>query len=127
MNNVEFVYLYRDGGNYKKWGRVVFEPICATAILSSGEGLRHAFLQDGLFIASQIRVPEVFLYADGEFSFDDHCYHEFERARATSESADDAHYRSPEFLIRQARRGWQEFDPYNSEGSLGSFLRSRML
>ncbi len=131
MNNVEFVYLYRDGGNYKKWGRVVFSNPDRLNSLSVGEGLRHAFLQDGLFIASQIRVPEVFLYADGEFSFDDHCYHEFERARATSESADDAHYRSiTEFLlevIREARRGWQEFDPYNSEGSLGSFLRSRML
>jgi hypothetical protein len=129
MDNVGFTYLYRDGGNYKQWGRVVFSN---RDRLSSGaveKELRLAFLQDGLFIASQIRVPEIFLYAGGVFSFDDHCYHEFDGARPTSESADDMHGRSiTDFLAEaawQAQRGWQPFDPYDSEGSLGSYLASR--
>jgi hypothetical protein len=72
VDNVEFIYLYRDGGNYKKWGRVVFSNPDGMGSDSVEERLRQGFLQDGLFIASQIRVPEVFLYAGGEFSFDDH-------------------------------------------------------
>jgi hypothetical protein len=131
MDNLEFTYLYRDGGNHKKWGRVVFSNPDRLNGNSIDERLRLAFLQDGLFVASQIRVPEIFLYAGGEFSFDDHCYHEFDGARPTHESADDVHRRSiTEFLaevIRQAQLGWRAFDPYDSEGSFGSFLNSHVL
>ena len=131
MDNVEFTYLYRDGGNYKKWGRIVFSnPDQLTSSCIEKE-LREAFLQDGLFIASQIRVPDVFFYLDGEFSSDDHCYHEFDRARPTSRVADDTNGRSiSEFLVevnREAKIGWKAFDPYDSEGSLGYFLTFRVL
>ena len=128
MSNIEFSYLYRDGGNYKKWGRVVFSNIDELNSESVERELRQAFLEDGLFIASQIRVPEVFLYSVGKFSSDDHCYHEFNCVRQTASRADDTHRRSiGEFLAeitQEARRGWQVFDPYDSEGSYG-FLASR--
>ena len=126
MDNVEFIYLYRDGGNYKKWGRVVFSNPEETNCELVDARLRPAFLQDGLFIASQIRVPDVFLYADGGFSFDDHCYHEFDSARPTAKTADDVYGRAiTEFLAevtQQAEIGWRTFDPYDSEGSFGSYL-----
>jgi hypothetical protein len=130
VDNFAFVYLYRDGSNYKKWGRVVFSNPDALISDSAEEKLRLAFLQDGLFIASQIRVPEAFIYAGGNFSFDDHCYHEFDGIRATDDSGDDAFGRSiTEFLTevtQQANRGWREFDPIDSEGSFGRFLTSRL-
>lgn len=129
MDNVEFMYLYRDGGNYKKWGKVVFSNPDRLDCESVERQLRQAFLQDGLFIASQIGVPDVFLYAGGKFSLDDHCYHEFDRVRPTPGAVDDAHGRSiSKFLIdviREAELGWQAFDPYDSDGSLGSYLTSR--
>jgi hypothetical protein len=128
VDNVEFTYLYRDGGNYKKWGRVVFSNPDRLDSDSVEKDLRLALLQDGLFIASQIRVPEVFLYAGGEFSFDDHCYHELDGTRQTPEAATDAHGRSiSEFLVeanREAAVGWRAFDPYDSEGSISSYLTS---
>jgi hypothetical protein len=128
MSNVEFSYLYRDGGNYKKWGNVVFSNPDGMITESMERDLRQAFLEDGMFIASQVRIPEVFLYTDYGFSSDDHCYHEFNGVRPTASKADDTQGRSiGEFLVEvthEARRGWQVFDPYDSEGSYG-FLRSR--
>jgi hypothetical protein len=122
MSNVEFIYLYRDGGNYKKFGRVVFpnpEQLSPEALEIE---LRRALWGGDLFIASQIRVPEVFLFAGGEFSFDDHCYHELGGLRATEDIPNDKHDRSiSEFLAeatREDQRGWRVFDPYDSEGSL---------
>src|ERR1700690_4402210 len=118
MENVEFTYLYRDGGNYKKRGRVVFSNPDELDVGSVGKDLQQAFLPDGLFIASQIRVPDVFLYIGGEFSSDDHCYHEFFGVLSTLEAANDANRRSiREFLAevnREAVLGWEAFDPYDS-------------
>jgi hypothetical protein len=128
VDNVEFAYLYRDGGNYKKWGRVVFSNPDRLNSDSLEVEVRLAFLKDGLFIAGQIRVPEVFLYTGGQLSFDDHCYHELDGLRQTAAAANDAHRRSISgFLVevnREAEAGWQEFDPCDSEGSLGFYLSS---
>jgi len=129
MNNVEFVYLYRDGGNYKKWGKVVFANPDRLDCQSVERQLRQAFLQDGLFIANQIGVPDVFLYDGGKFSSDDHCYQEFDTVRPTPGVVDDAEGRSlSRFLIdviRESKAGWRAFDPYDSDGSLGAYLTSR--
>jgi hypothetical protein len=131
VDNIELVYLYRDGGNYKKWGRVVFSNPSQLTDSSIERELRNAFLEDGLFIANQIRVPEVFLYAGREISFDDHCYHEFSRVCPTTKNADDTHRRSIGNFIsevnRESQLGWQVFDPYDSEGSYGYLLSSRVL
>jgi hypothetical protein len=126
MSNVEFIYLYRDGSNYKKFGRVVFsnpEQLNPEALEVE---LRRVFWEGDLFIASQIRVPDVFLYAGGKFSFDDHCYHEFGGLWATEDISDDRHDRSiSEFLAevdREDHRGWKTFDPIDSEGSLNGYM-----
>jgi hypothetical protein len=129
MNNAEFSYLYRDGGNYKKFGRVVFSNPDQVACEAIEKALAEAFLEEGLFIADQVRVPEVFLFANGELSFDDHCYHEFDAIRTTDEEPTDVHLRTiGEFLAevnQQRRRGWRVFDPYDSGGSYGNLLASR--
>jgi hypothetical protein len=129
MSNIEFSYLYRDGGNYRKFGSVIFtnpEQIAGGVIEAA---LIEAFLEDGLFIADQVRLPEVFLFANGNLSFDDHCYHEFDAIRATDKGPNDAHLRTiSEFVSevnKQWRRGWRVFDPYDSEGSYGYLLASQ--
>ena len=129
MDNIEFSYLYRDGGNYKKFGRVIFSNPERLTGKSVSEELQQSFISSELFIAGQIRVPEVFLHAGGHFSYDDHCYHEFDSAKATADVADDIQGRTiGEFLAEvaaQAKRGWREFDPCDSEGSFGWFLASQ--
>lgn len=131
MSNVEFSYLYRDGGNYKKFGRVVFanpDQLDCSAIEKALMGL---CLEDGLFIADQARVPDVFLFANGKLSLDDHCYHEFDTVRPTAENPTDEHMRSITDFVWEitavGQRGWRVFDPYDSEDSFGHLLASRRM
>jgi hypothetical protein len=78
MSSVKFNYLYRDGANYKSWGEVVFANPENLALDEIDKTLVDAFLPDKLFVASQISIPEKFLFLDGKFTTDDHCYHEFD-------------------------------------------------
>ena len=86
MSNVKFNYLYRDGANYKSWGEVVFANLENLALDESAKIFVNAFLPDKLFIASQISIPEKFLFLDGRFTKDDHCYHEFDCIEVCEES-----------------------------------------
>src|SRR6185437_7800769 len=99
MDNIKFHYLYRDGSNYKKWGDVIFSNETKLRTVSIGSDLRRHFLEDGLFIAHQIRIPNVFLTDDYSHTEDDHCYHEFDTAESTSEPVSDAYRRSIENFI----------------------------
>jgi hypothetical protein len=117
MGNVKFNYLYRDAGNYKKWIAVVFSNPERLALEVAANALREAFLPDGLFIASQVRLPEAFFSIEGEATSDDHCFHEFDVAEITLENPNDRHQRSiSEFIAeveKEADRGWLTFDPHN--------------
>jgi hypothetical protein len=126
MDNIEFSYRYRDGANFKKLGSVVFsnpEQLDCSMIETT---LREAFW-DSLFIAHQVRVPEVFLYLDGPFSFDDHSYHELVAAQASDKTPSDEHGRTiTEFSSEAAglRGRWQEFDPSDSHSWASRTLTS---
>jgi hypothetical protein len=126
LANVEFRYLYRDGGNYKKRGSVIFSNREGLDIDLAAERLRQAFLPDGLFIAKQVRMPEVFLYKRGRFTDDDHCYHEFDELASTNKSANDRQLRSiQKFLdeaVAEARKGWQTLDLSDNEDSPLGFI-----
>jgi hypothetical protein len=120
MNNVRFSYLYRDGSNYKKWGEIVFSNPKGISDESVSKKLRKAFLSDGLFVAHQVRVPEVFLAAENQLTEDDHCFHEFDSVKITFDPPDDRHGRSIGDFVAEAshaaQRGWQAFDPRGREG-----------
>jgi hypothetical protein len=115
MSNVRFQYLYRDGSNYKKWGDVVFSNADDLSIESIRKSLRGSFSDDGLFIAHQVRIPEVFLAEEYELDSDDHCFHEFADVEATSDAQNDPSGRSiGEFMTeaaKEAKIGWRAFDP----------------
>lgn len=124
MANVEFRYLYRDGGNYKKRGSVIFSNREGLDIDLAAERLRQGFLPDGLFIAKQVRVPEVFLYKRGKFTDDDHCYHEFDELTSTNKAVNDQQVRSIQKFLdevaAEARNGWQTLElSDNRDGLLG--------
>jgi hypothetical protein len=115
MRNIKFHYLYRDGSNYKKWADIVFlnPDNLPTGVVA--KGLRKAFLENGIFIAHQVRIPEVFLAAEDQLTFDDHCFHEFASVENTSDTPNDPCRRSirefMEEVAREAKRGWRAFDP----------------
>jgi hypothetical protein len=112
--NIRFSYLYRDAGNYKTRGSVVFSNPDSLSLDSIEKSLKSAFLQDGLFIAGQIQVPEVFPFAQGQATSDDHCFHEFETVEFTRVRPNDQQFRSVTELIsdavQESRRGWACFD-----------------
>lgn len=117
MENIRFNYLYRDAGNYKQRGSVVFANPDGLTIDLIAQALQNAFLQDGLFIAHQIRVPEVFFSAEGDATSDDHCFHEFESAEFTPEGPNDVHARSIGNFVaeveKEGERCWTAFDPHD--------------
>jgi hypothetical protein len=117
MDNIKFNYLYRDAGNYKKWAEVVFSNPDRLTLESMTAALRDTFLQDGLFIAHQVRLPEAFFSTEGDATSDDHCFHEFDVAEITLEAPNDSQSRSISQFIaevkREARRGWVTFDPHD--------------
>jgi hypothetical protein len=115
MSNIKFSYLYRDASNYKKWSDVVFsndEGLSPDAVTGA---LRDAFLGGELFIASQIRVPDAFLFSEYRLTTDDHCFHEFHSVGATRDVANDPHCRPIRDFVAEvateAGRGWAAFEP----------------
>jgi hypothetical protein len=115
MENVKFSYLYRDAGNYKKWAEVVFSNPDRLTLASLTKALRHVFLEECLFIAHQIRIPEAFLFSEGNATSDDHCFHEFDAVEISLNVPNDRYSRSiGQFIAevkREAKRGWKAFDP----------------
>ena len=118
MNNIKLIYLYRDAGNYKQWAEVVFSNPDMLALEAVTKTLTDAFLPDGLFIAHQVRLPEAFLFNEGDATSDDHCFHEFAIAEITLEVPNDSHSRTISQFIaeveREAKCGWKAFDPHDT-------------
>lgn len=122
--NIKFNYMYRDASNYKAWGSVIFNNPDGSALSDINTHLLNSFGMDGLFIASQIRIPEVFFYLAGDITIDDHCFHEFISVEVTSEAENDKYRRSINEFINeveyQSNTGWLPFDPTDPYGSVGS-------
>jgi len=114
MSNIKFVYLYRDGANYKSWGEVVFTNPDQLTLDEIENRLVDAFLQDKLFIAHQIFIPEKFLFVSGKSTKFDHCYHEFDAAEICEEKPTDNLNRSVTDFLKDveltSQQDWKEFD-----------------
>ena len=120
MDNIKFFYLYRDAGNFKKWAEIVFSNPEGLAPVAITTALRRAFLEGDLFLADQVRLPELFLYTKGHATSDDHCFHEFDAVQISLEFPNDRCKRSISQFIAEAeeggRHGWVGFDPHGELG-----------
>lgn len=116
MSNVRFQYLYRDGSNYKNCADVVFSNPQGLSVASVLTSLQGSLSGDGLFIAHQLRIPEVFLSDKYSLTEDDHCFHQFDGVEMTFDTPTDKCGRTIEEFVSevatQAKRGWAAFDPY---------------
>ena len=88
-NNIEFTYLYRDADNYKSWGNVIFSNSEKISILEIELEMRNLLIDNEFFIASKIRVPEVFLYDNNKLTLSDHSFHEFYSLKYTNKEPND--------------------------------------
>lgn len=114
MSNIKFIYLYRDGANYKTWNDVIFENPDNLSLDEIERSLSLSFPPDKLFIANQISIPEIFLFLDGNFTKHDHCYHEFDHAEICEEQPTDMLNRSIAIFLNNIKlvseQGWKAFD-----------------
>lgn len=109
--NVKLIYLYRDASNYKAWGEVIFRNPDKLNLNEIEERLRSSFDSREYFVASQVFIPEVFLFLDDRFTEDDHFFHEFHAVEFTAEQFTDLYDRSIKTFIEQveysSRNGWR--------------------
>lgn len=114
MNSIRFCYLYRDGSNYKSWGEMIFSNPENLSITNITEKLLLAFLSDKQFIASQVSIPENFLFTGGKYTNSDHCYHEFDCIEVCEEESTDKLNRSIADFLHDvetaSKQGWKAFD-----------------
>jgi hypothetical protein len=117
-NNIQFNYLYRDGGNYKNTASIVFSNPENLRLFEIKKRLEEAFFQQELFIADQVGIPEVFLFYEFELNEDDHCFHEFSGCEVTNAKPNDKLSRSISDFIdeveNQSAEGWLAFIPSES-------------
>lgn len=103
VQNIEFAYLYRDGGNFKNFGNVVFsnlEDIDTEFLLKA---ISEALVDGTFFEARAVEIPNLFFE---HLPFDpdlDHGWHEFERLQATPAAITDEGRRDIGNFIAQMR------------------------
>jgi hypothetical protein len=91
--NVEFEYCYRDWGNFKRFGAVIFENRNQLAVDEIRRRVLRASCEGQWFNATHVRLPELY-FPNCPFDPDlDHEFHEFRSASETELVADDSHNR----------------------------------
>jgi hypothetical protein len=99
--NVRFEYLYRDAGNFKNWGVLIFSNpnhIEVDVVTSMTE---NVLIEKTYFVASKARIPDLhFEKYNGQL---DHRWHEFHTLVATEEAANDLLGRNIEEFIESLR------------------------
>lgn len=108
--NVKLTYLYRDASNYKAWGEITFANPEYLLLEEIEESLATCFLDGIFFVASQVGIPEVFLFHEYPFSEDDHFFHEFVAVESSDGQAMASDRRSIKKFIEQCnfanQKGW---------------------
>lgn len=91
-------YLYRDAGNYKNWGAVVFSNPDAISAELAEKMASEALIDQSYFVATEIEVPDLhFPFYSADL---DHDWHEFQAFTETDDPADDKLDRNIQELIQ---------------------------
>ena len=83
-NNIKFNYLYRDGGNYKQFGYMIFGNENNIHIEEIENQIRLKLIDGDFFDPKMWRVKTLYKYPYNPEL--DHSWHEFEDIEITSES-----------------------------------------
>lgn len=95
--NIRFEYLYRDAGNFKNWGEVVFVNRDGYDVIALERRARRVLIDREYFDADKAMVPNLKFtdYIDGL----DHAWHEFHAFAPTASEPSDLEGRDvAEFL-----------------------------
>jgi hypothetical protein len=84
MANIQFNYLYRDGGNYKKYNSIIFANPTNISLTELSSRIQSKLLDERWFYAEQWNLPDL---RPETFDPDtDPTWHEFESIVHTDES-----------------------------------------
>jgi hypothetical protein len=89
--NIKFYYEYRDAGNYKEFGEVVFSNSENLNLSIIEEEIKKSLIDQISFIAKEIRVPELFFIDE---NFDDHDWHNLISVELTDSEPSDVYDRT---------------------------------
>ena len=83
-NNIKFNYLYRDAGNYKQFGEIIFANQQSKSLEEIKLAIRKNLIEGEFFIPEKWSVPR--LSFESYLPELDHDYHEFESLEVTDEN-----------------------------------------
>lgn len=95
MPNIKFNYLYRDSGNFKKYGSVIFANPNNIDLSELETLIKSKLIDETWFYAEEWGVPDVFTKMI-DFRIDP-TWHEFESAEYTTERA-GMEFKLPAFI-----------------------------
>ena len=82
MPNIKFSYLYRDAGNYKNFGCIVFSNPANLPLATVEANIKRHLIDGCWFYAEEWQLPDL-RFADT--SYNDPTWHEFEGVEYTNE------------------------------------------
>ncbi|MFN8322319.1 MAG: hypothetical protein U0T74_06625 [Chitinophagales bacterium] len=101
MSNILFLYMYRDGANYKNHGEVVFANPQKLELSSITTAIESALIDGAWFYVKPWNLPDLhFEKWDDDI---DHTFHEFESVSYTNELPTDN--RTIEQFLLQIKNG----------------------
>lgn len=86
-NNIKFLYLYRDAGNYKQYGAIIFSNDFKLDMTEIDKLIKKNLIDGEFFNPVQWNIPLV--YEDNYDSTIDHEWYEFLSIEPTEEEATD--------------------------------------
>ncbi|MCH8313390.1 MAG: hypothetical protein IID17_10435 [Nitrospinae bacterium] len=95
--NIRFEYLYRDYGNFKNWGEIVFSNPNDIAVDVVEAMTEKVLIDQTNFVATKANVPDLHFAEYNEQL--DHGWHEFYKCQTTDEAPNDQHNRNIEEFI----------------------------
>jgi hypothetical protein len=105
MMNIRFEYLYRDAGNYKRWGEVNFSNPSRLGSPKVESLIRQSLIDGHYLVPSDVDLPD--LYSE---KFDpelDHTWHEYSCVEETEAPPNDAEGRTIEEFIIDISRSFE--------------------
>ena len=89
--NIQFEYLYRDAGNNKKWGDVIFSNLENIEVATINQKIKKNLIDHEFFVAENVGVPD--LHFSQHIETLDHGWHEFYNFIATDIEPNDVQNR----------------------------------
>jgi predicted nucleic acid-binding protein len=95
--NIRVEYLYRDAGNFKNWGEIIFSNPNNIDIKVIEKQANDNLLENLYFIAAKADVPDLH-FSDHNLNLD-HLWHEINSFELTTEKSNDNRNRTIEEFV----------------------------